>query len=339
MASIREIAKLAGVSIGTTSFVLNGKGDQMRISASTQQKVLEAAKALNYRPNISARHLRSSGGKSAPVVSILWTIDTRASLIGRFLKGIENLFSNQTRGFELLIQPYENSKINKVESLITGTRFNGAIIAYASEEDLTFLENNQINVPIVLYQRESTKYSSIKVDFLDSGKKVADLFAQRGHKNVGIIVPELASPSIYLRRDGFMNGAAIHNLHVDPKHVVIESNTGEGGYNAAKELLKSKELPTAVFFINDTMAAGGLAAFHEAGVKIPDDIEVMSHDNHDHTRFTIPSLSTVHLPEEEMAAACMNTLLDLIGNKVEEPVSLTFETTQIIRQSCGGFKQ
>jgi LacI family transcriptional regulator len=338
MASIKDISKLAEVSISTASFVLNGKGDQMRISASTQQKIFKAAKTLNYRPNISARHLRSSGGKAVPVVAILWTLDTRASLIGRFLKGIEHLFSNQTREFELLIHPYENSKINKVESLITGTRFNGAIIAYASEDDLRFLEKSDIHMPIVLYQRDSQKYSSLKVDFFKTGMEVAKLFAKRGHQHVGIVVPDLASQSIDLRKGGFLSGADSAQLNLDPKHVVMGLNTGEGGYHAVQQLLKSGKLPSAVFFINDLMAAGGLAAFHEAGIRIPEDMEVMGHDNHDHSRFTIPSLSTVHLPEEEMAAACVNTLLDLLENKIEGPVSITFETSQVIRLSCGGFE-
>jgi DNA-binding LacI/PurR family transcriptional regulator len=338
MSSIKDIAKLAQVSLATASFVLNGKGEQMRISEPTQQKILEAAKTLNYRPNISAKHLRSSGGKAVPVIAILWTLDTRASLIGRFLKGIEHLFSHQTREFELLIHPYENSKIDKVQSLVTGTRFNGAIIAYASESDLVFLENSGINMPIVLYQRDSHKYSSVKVNFCKTGMQVAKLFADRGHKNVGIVVPDLTSQSIDQRKEGFLKGVSQHQLRVNPKHIIVGPNTGEGGYNAVKELSRRGKLPTAVFFINDTMAAGGLAAFHEAGIRIPEDIEVMGHDNHDHSRFTIPSLSTVHLPEEEMAVTCVNTLLDLLNNKVEGPVAITVEATQVIRQSCGGVK-
>src|SRR5699024_3344025 len=95
--------------------------------------------------------------------------------------------------FELLIQPYENAKLEKVESLFTGNNFNGAIIANASDADLEFLELNNINVPIVLYQRHSNKYCTVVADSFNTGLDVANLLYSRGHKNVGIMEPDISS--------------------------------------------------------------------------------------------------------------------------------------------------
>jgi len=339
MASLREIAELAKVSIGTTSFVLNGKGDQMRISKATQQKVLEAAKTLGYRPNIMARRLRNEGGKNTPVIAILWTVDTRASLLGRFLKGIQDKFVNQDSKFELLIQPYENSKLHKLDSLLTANSFNGAIIANASERDQFYLENTDIKVPLVLYQRDSEKYSTVNVDSFKTGERIANLFENRGHKKVGMIIPNVSSQAIHLRKEGFINGTRNTLLDLSSNHIIFGDFSEKGGYHAAKELLMKQDLPSAIFFLSDHMAAGALAAFHEAGICIPRDIEVIGHDNYELTQFTVPSLSTVHLPVEDMASSCVNTLLYLIENKVDKPVSVSFDTRFVFRNSCGDFSK
>jgi LacI family transcriptional regulator len=334
MASMKEIANRAGVSIGTTSFVLNGKADDMRISKSTQEKVLKIAKELGYTPNISARRLRSGGEKVLPVIAILWPNDARASLLGRFLEGIQ-ASKDQKREFELLIQPYENANLDKLSSLKTGTRFNGAIIAFASEADMEYLDSNELNVPIVIYQRQSEKYSTVTVDSLAAGERVADVFWKKGHKKVGMIVPEFSSEAVLQRKDGFVKHSAYHSLELSHTNILSGSFSEEGGYQCVKKWLKIKKtLPTAIFSLTDEMAIGALAAFHEAGVRVPEDIEIIGYDNNEHTKFTIPSLSTVHLPVEEMATECVKTLLHLFEKRTLIPVKSSFESSIVFRNSC-----
>jgi LacI family transcriptional regulator len=337
LASIKEIASIAGVSIGTASFVLNGKADQMRISKSTQEKVLRIAKELGYTPNISARRLRSGGEKVLPVIAMLWTKNARASLISRFLEGIQDKSSliDQKREFELLIQPYENGHLDKLNSLKTGTHFNGAIIAGATEADLNYLESNDVNVPIVIYQRKSTKFSTVSVDSFASGAKVADVFMKKSHKKVGMIIPKLSNQAISLRKEGFVSRVIYHSLELSQSNVLTCSFSEEGGYQCVKQWLADKrELPTAIFSLSDELAVGALTAFHESGIRIPEDIEMIGHDNNDITKFTIPSLSTVHLPVEEMAAQCMTTLLNLIEKQASEPVHSKFASSIVFRNSC-----
>jgi len=338
MSSIKEIAKLANVSQGTASIVLNGKGDQLRISQATQQRIYEAARALDYRPNISARRLRSSGETVAPIIALFWTLDTRASLIGRFLKGVHNALKSSEEECELLIQPYVSTKLKDVRSLSTGTRFNAAIIANATEEDETFLREEGVNVPIVLHLRDSDTHSSVSVDNYQTGLEVARLFASRGHQRVSLISPpELSSRAIRHRKEGFLKGAMQYNLTVMPEHVVGGDFTEEGGYQAAGELLNTDVRPTALFVVSDQMAIGALARMHEMGIKVPDDIEIVGHDDNESSKFSIPSLTTVHLPIEEMAEACVRLSIDLMNHQVAGPVAKTFTPHFVFRNSCGGF--
>lgn len=337
MASIKEIAQLANVSQGTASIVLNGKGEQYRISALTRQKVYEAARQLNYQPNISARRLRSGGETVLPIIALFWALDTRTVLISRFLHGLQKELAAVEGEYELLIQPYVGSKLNEVRSLVTGTRFNGAIIANPTEEDEEFLEQAQLNVPVVLYQRSSSRYASVNVDSYRTGEAVAELFAARGHRKVGTIVPDVSSKAIRLRKEGFLAKAAELQLEVEPEHTVFSDFSERGGYEAIQRMVQAEgQLPTALFIISDQMAVGALSALNEHGKRVPQDIEIVGYDNDEVTRFTIPTLSTVHLPVEEMAGECVRMLTDLMHHKMSGPSSKIFDTHIVMRRSCGG---
>lgn len=337
MASIKEIAKLANVSQGTASLVLNGKGDQSRISPATQERIHAAARELDYRPNISARRLRSSGETVAPIIALFWTLDTRAPLISRFLKGIHNALKSLDDEYELMIQPYINSRLKDNKSLITGTRFNAAIIANASEEDEAFLNEANLNVPIVLHLRDSPKYSSVSADGFQVGVEVARLFHERGHKRAGLIVPALSSRAIRNRKEGFLEGAKSLGLEVLPEHIIGGDFTEEGGYIAADQMLRTDVRPTALFAASDQMAIGAMAKAHEMGISIPNQMEIVGHDDSEAARFTMPPLTTIHLPVEEMAEDCIHMLISLMNHKAVPPITKTYDLNLVVRGTCGGF--
>jgi LacI family transcriptional regulator len=333
MATIREIAEKAGVSSGTVSFILNGKASEMRISEATQKRVLKVARELGYLPSISARRLRNNDDSMIPVITILWTLDARASLISRFLQGIQTKSLYKDGQYELLIQPYENGKINEVESLHTGTRFNGAIVANASFEDLKYLESVDLKVPLVLYQRYSEKYSTVNVDSLVSGIEVAQFLEEKGHKKVGIVIPEISSQAVDLRYKGFLD--TVEESGMVNTHILKGAFTEKGGYQVIRSMLEgSDELPNALFFLSDPMAMGALAACHENGIRVPEDLEIIGHDNDEQTAYSVPSLTTVHLPVEEMAVECINQLMKIINHEVETPENIRFRTNIVKRNSC-----
>ncbi|WP_159887438.1 LacI family DNA-binding transcriptional regulator [Paenibacillus puerhi] len=340
MSSIKEIARLAGVSQGTASLVMNGKGDQYRISAATQQKIREAARELHYQPNISARRLRSGGEKVLPIIALFWALDTRAVLMSRFLQGLQKELSRLEDEYELLIQPFAGSGLCDVRSLVTGTRFNGAIIANPTEEDERYLEQTELNVPVVLYQRSSDKYASVNVDSYASGQAVAELFAARGHRRLGMLVPDVSSAAIRLRKEGFLAKVAELGLEMKPEHRLAADFSERGGYEAARRLMQQeKPLPTALFVISDQMAVGALSGLHDCGIRVPQDIEVIGHDDDEVASYTIPPLSTVHLPVEEMAGACVRMITDLIHHKPVVPASVMLDTHIVLRGSCGEGKR
>lgn len=333
MANMKEIAVFAGVSPSTVSLVLNGKAELHRISPATVRKVREAARQLGYRPNIQARRLRSDGEHAAPVVALFWTVDSRSSLIGRFLRGVQTALGRLSPEVELLIQPYVGSALSENRSLATGTRYHAAIIANATEEDEEFLAHADLNVPIVLYQRDSEKYCTVDADNREAGRVAARSFADKGCTDVGLVVPDISSGAARLRMEGFREGCRQFGLTLREESIVRAEFSEKGGYEAACRLAALAVRPQAVFFLSDRMAIGGLYAFHERGVRVPDEIRVMGFDDDAQAGYSIPALTTIRLPVEEMAEACVETALQLMTHSVSAPVRRVFRTELVERQS------
>lgn len=297
--------------------------------------MLLIAQQLDYKPNISAKRLRTSGETVKPIIALFWTLDTRSQLIGRYLKGFQNALSSFGNDYELMIQPYVGGRLRDETSLLTATRFNGAIIANATLEDEAYLNETVIHMPVVLYLRHSDKYCCVNINHYDAGKEVAALFSARGHREVAVSIPAVSSRAIRDRADGFTDGCKEYGLHLPDTRILYGDYSEKGGYDSAGALAAMPDRPSAVFFLSDQMAIGGLHAFHNLDIRIPEDIEIVGHDDEAASRYSIPSLTTVHLPVELMAEACVHQIVELMNHKISPPLIQKFHSHLEIRQTCG----
>lgn len=339
MSTIKEIARATNLSVGTVSLVLNGRGDELRISKKTQERVLETAKRLGYSPNVSARRLRQARSGAVPVIAAFWPTDLAPDILGRFFSGAQSSLLQQEKEFEMMIQPYRRSQIHKMRKLCEAGIFNGAILTGISEEDQKYLEEHPLGIPAVLFNRESRVYANVHVDNYEIGRKTAELFASRGHRRVGLIMPDYGEKTrSSLRNQGFIESCERYGLTLEPGHIQSGPLTLEGGNTAARRMLElGGEPPTAVFCSISMMAVAALPVFHQAGIRIPDLMEIVTYGDHEIERYTYPSLSTIKLPVEEMAQACIRLVMDNIRGVRREPVSLVYETPFVFRESCGGY--
>lgn len=337
--SIRDIAREAQVSVSTVSLVLNERADELRIKPSTRQKVLEAAKKLNYRPNLAARKLRQENPQSAPVIVLFWSSNTTGLIIERLINGIEKFRSSYNMDFNLVIQPYNTNDLHKFEYILRSTSmFDGLLITGTSLKDFEFLHGIDVKLPVVLAGRDSEKYSCCIENEYESGYKVAELFYNKGHKDVGIIGPEIKYFATSLRRQGFLDGCRDNNIQLKQENIITCKYSVEDGCRSVREIIKRGNIPTALFFTPEILAIGGLKVFHEHGISIPSDIEIVSYGDTMMANYTIPSLTTVRSPLEDMACESMKMLLDMINKRLEPPVKSFFETIFVFRQSCGEFQ-
>ena len=162
---IKNIADKLGLSVSTVSVVLNGRGDQVRISKETQKKVLNAAKEINYQPNIYARRLRQAANEEAPyVLALFWRRDNLNSRLGRFLEGIFQTIDLKELKIELVVQAYEPGNFMTYMDMLSSNRFSGAMICGLNEEEQKALEEREITIPIVFIGRDSQIYHSVLMD-------------------------------------------------------------------------------------------------------------------------------------------------------------------------------
>ena len=139
MATIKDVAKQAGVSVTTVSIIINGKAEERKISAATQQRVAEAMRDLGYQPNLSARRLRSQENER-PVIAFFWPLDYRVSILASFLNFIQIEIAESGFDCEMMIQTYENDKLEQYGTTFLKNGYSGAIIGACSAKDQQWLE-------------------------------------------------------------------------------------------------------------------------------------------------------------------------------------------------------
>ena len=338
--SIKAIANDLGLSPGTVSIVLNRRGDEMRISRSTQQRVLEYAKNVNYQPNIYAKRLRKSKkNTSNPIIVVFWPTNFNPNLLSRFFSGVNTFSENSPIGLEIMIQPYRTDEISKFVDHVSRNYYSGAIIMGLSEKDVGFMLDQKFDIPIVLFNRVSNNYSAVCVDDFESGTMAADLFYKRGHKHAAIIGYGLISRSTALKRSGFLCTVAEKGITLEIDDIIDSELSYQGGATAVDQLVARypdySKLPTAIFIQDGIMAIGAIAAFQRHGIQIPDDIEILSYGDNPQEAFTTPSLTSIHMPVEEMSYDCIRILLDLIQQGSFHHYTTMHPTSFIFRESCG----
>lgn len=335
MPTIKEIASITGYSASTVSIVLSGKAKERKIPESTQEKIIKTARELGYTPNISARRLRSISASKRLVLAVFWATDFRASMVVRFLRGLQQEVAESGTKCEIIIRPYTNGTLSEAASLKEMNMFNAAIICNASASDIEFLESTYFPIPIILYNRNSEKYCTVNVDSSRLGSLAAEVFLSHNKKAPAAITSEPVFSDMDLRIESFFG--EFSKANISERRVIFQENSMRGGYEAAKQIANDKELPDCVFCASDAMAIGALKAFNKYGIRIPNDIELICVGNGEQEmeEYASAALSVVYLPMEEMAAFCFRILLDVISGKVQPPYSVVLPVKYIPRESCG----
>ncbi len=338
---IKEIAEKLGVSAGTVSIVLNGRGDAMRISKATQQRVWTAAKEMNYQPNIYARRLRSAGTEATgKIIAVFWNEEFTDDYMGRFFRGMNRAVKENNYNVEFNVQMFEYDRLHKLKDIMTSGRYSGIIIAGSADGDMDFLNANSFDLPIVLISRNVDKFHCVYINDYEVGKNTARLFQQRGHKKVGLISMQRRSYSSSVRQLGYLENCTQYQLEV--KDDWIQEGEGrdyDSGYDATKRLLQGDDWPTAIFVLSPGQALGTMNACKDAGLSVPNDIEVLTYGDSEIFLYSSPTVSSVFFPVENMAENALNLLVLILENGITMPMGRLLQAEYEFRESCGGFPQ
>jgi LacI family transcriptional regulator len=325
--TIKDIARLSGVSYSTVSKALN---DSPLVKPDTKKKILSVAQKLGYQPNIAAQSLVS---KKSKTIGVLWPTVERAAVSSLATKINEELEKN---GYSMILS------INSVESAIN--LFNRFLVDGILVFDESVTPNHQLGsisspAPVLCFgESGSRNIPSLDVNRKEAIYEAVNYLGGLGHKQISFI-GDLSKRVIQQEKYiGFTKGIFDLGLNVHPQMAVdTHGLSWEDGYNATKELLASSYKPTAIVSASYDLTLGVIRALKELGLKIPHDLSLISYDN-------IPQLAKLEVPItacgaplEKMAKGIVDTLLILInsnqsGSLVDQLPALKSEL--IVRSSC-----
>lgn len=335
VSTIKDIAKAAGVSIATVSIVLNGKGRERKISQETQQRIYKIAQDLNYVPNQSAKKLRSAK-KDSYAIAFYWATDFRINYLARITLGIQQEIMNLKKNIRLTVIPY---KVDHLEEQMKSTQndfFNGIIIANMSNTDMEFLNTTYVPpCPVVLFNRESPKFSSVTMDNYKVGQSVARHFLAKELYDAGVLTHDTTFPIMRQWMQGFLDTYEEAGYPIGEDRIYLCETSSASAFEICKRLASAGNMPKAMFCESDVLAHGMLFACYETGIAVPQDVEVFTIGINmpEINDYTVPSLSRIDIPMGEIGQECLRIAVDLIEKKVPNPTVLFLEGKKIIGQS------
>ena len=295
MTTIRDVAKLAGVSITTASYALNDRGT---IGEATRQRVRDAAEELNYHPNAFARYLKHSKTHTIGVFISVFG----GAFYEEVLEGIHSVILESD--YELLVCPESRSP----RRMLLHRQVDGAIVFDSKITDESVLKLAASRFPIVVMDRQ-LEMDYILSLLLDNATGVREAFHHlvgQGCQRLTFVAGPADSFDNAERMGTFLQEAERSHLEVP---VVYGNFTEVSGYRAAHQILDSGRPPDAVFCANDQMAFGFLRAMKERGLSAPNDIAVVGFDDIPLARHMQPALSTVGASRFEWGAMAVRQLL------------------------------
>ncbi len=337
MATIKDVARLAGVSVTTVSIVLNGKAEDRKISVSTQERIRDAMRQLGYQPNLTARRLRFQESKK-PVIAFFWPLDYRTMILASFLNALQLEIKRINFDCELVIQTYENDKLDQYDASILKTGYSAIIIGACSKKDMEYLEQLSPHMPLVLINRYSEQFSTVCTDTKMIGFMAAQQIRQRGYTEAVVFASENSYLATTLRTQAFLESCSQMGIQVDPDHILRSPSTIDGGALAVEQYCQIDNPPKIIFSDSDSIAIGALRAFYKRGIRIPEDIEILSVAvmAKELTANSIPSLSVIEMPTLEIGRRIIHLLRDKISNNNLEPTHINLDVTLVLRESFRG---
>jgi DNA-binding LacI/PurR family transcriptional regulator len=300
--SLEEVAKRSGVSTATVSRVLNGVEV---VRNTTRARVMKAVAELKYHPNLHARSL--AGGRSRTIGVIVSNLDNPFFL--DVYRAVES--DCHAHGYEVLVAntAYSAEQLAASVRLMIGRRVAGLAVIVSEMEDAVVRELTESQLPIVFYDvgTPGGSITRIRVNYRKGIERVVEYLAALGHERFGFIGHHTVLGPLDERRRAVFEAvpAACPQATI---RIATDSDSLDGGRQAAREMLSGGPVPTAIVCVNDVMAVGALKELRERGIRVPQDISVTGFDNIRLSEYCYPALTTVHIPRDRIGHTVFTSL-------------------------------
>jgi len=333
--TLKDIAREAGVSISTVSRILNGNSPNAA-RKEIQDRVWEIARAGGYVPNSSAQSLKlgTAPRKSTKSIACIYARSADAKN--------DAFFSALTRSMEQealkegFIVKYSFTALDihnpATRHQIENNEVDGvAVLGRCDRETLKFLKDHFRKVVYTGLNALDAEYDQVICDGYAVATDAMEYLISLGHTNIGYIGETQKEVRYLAYRDVLKK----HHIPIENNLITNVPISSDGGYQGARRILSGTRDVTAFFCINDITAIGALKAIQDCGMRIPDDISVISMDDIDISQYVSPMLTTMHIPIEEMGKMAAKILIDRINNGHSLPLKITLPYYLVKRESCG----
>lgn len=332
--TIQSMAKTLGVSVTTISRVLNGLGEQFRISKKTIELVTTTADKLNYRPNNIAKGLRlkksSTIGLILPDITNTWFAQLALGIEKEARKHHYNIF---------LCNSNDDIKVEKKSiALLQSWMVDGIIIAPIGLESEHLQKASKSGTPLVLIDRffEGVNLPYISSNDFEGSLEATQYLIKNGHKKIACFQGIVGTSPNNQRVNGYKQALKNNKIHFDPSLVMGEDFGFNNGYTCAKKLIKylAKSKITAIISMGNQITLGVLKALKEEGVQIPNDLSIVSFDEQEYSDLLYTPLTTVSHMNENIGDVALKMLFNQFGKSTRiKPKNVVLNSKLIIRDS------
>ena len=331
--TLRDIAAALGISQSAVSMALS---DHPRIGRATKDAVQATARDLGYVPNSAGRALRA--GRSGAIAVVV--PNTGQHVFGHpyfmlLLQGVVAAANARDVALMVSTNPDETHGMAAYERVLRSQAASGAIVASAAINDLNVNRLVDVSMPVVLIGRFPHLPEAVSVgvdDVAGAAAVTTHLVGEHGLRRIGHISGPLDHQTAIDRYEGFRaalpESGGAHAL-------AIGDFSEESGRAAARQLLDGMSDLEAIFAANDEMAYGALLELRARRLRVPQDVALVGYDDFGVSRLTMPALTTVRVPAEDLGRKAADLLFDLVDGNVAHPRHTVLPTELILRDSCG----
>ena len=318
--TVKDVAKLAGVSATTVSLVMNGKSG---ISQETRTRVMHAAKTLKYSP----RSARTARGEDLGTLRFLkiakhgHTVNRdHNTFISDYIDGMSREAS--ACGYKLEIVSFEGETIEAIVASLVGTSVDGLIVlgTELTEQDIKLLQ--ALPTPLVVIDSffDVLECNFVNMNNKDAVYKIIAYFVERGFRHIGFIASNVQTVNFQLRKEAFVEGMKAFGLSFSTRDIVTVDSTYDGAYqDMLSKLNNGLVVPECYFCTNDIITYGCIKALREFNVRIPQDVSVIGFDNLPMSSTMEPPLTTIDVSKTKIGYLAIRLLYELINADNKQP--------------------
>lgn len=325
-ATLKDVAQAAGVSQSTTSRALSGEG---YVAAAVKERVAAAADELGYVPHAMARSLRTQHSHAIGVL----VSDLRNTFYADFAAGVAA--RARELGYTMMLVDDQGSVEAEMDAAraFVATRVAGVIVTPLSKDVSDYLVKQRIPVVEADRQFSDGRCDGVAIDNADIARRVTEHLLELGHRRIALLTDETVWTTGSERLSGYERALREAGIETDPSLLVTAGWEADAARNAAVDLLARRGHPTAVFAANNLIAEGVWRAASDLGLRIPDDLSIVSFDDSRWMSMVSPGVTAVAQDADELGEAALDRLVGRIANPDADTVLTTIEARLLPRGS------